>query len=243
MTNRRPIPIASPSARRTRAPSAWNVPATTSRPPSPTRLMIRSRSSAAARLVKVTARIRHGATSLTLDQVGDPVGQDPGLAGAGAGQDEQRTLGRRDGAGLLRVERADDLLLARLERRRAGGRVRRRGAGARVLGLGRRLAHPDRLVRDGARGLGQVGEDGPGGGRRGVVQRGVAGPAASGGTHRSIVGRATHPAVMGGQEAGLTWSGGGAAMETGSSHFEARRSAVMAVPFGAVSVASMPARW
>ena len=58
--------MASPSARSTRAQSEWNVPATTSRPPSPTRLMIRSRSSAAARFVNVTARIRHGATSLML---------------------------------------------------------------------------------------------------------------------------------------------------------------------------------
>ena len=58
------MPMASPSARRTRAQSEWNVPATTSRPPSPTRLMIRSRSSAAARFVNVTARIRHGGTSL-----------------------------------------------------------------------------------------------------------------------------------------------------------------------------------
>ena len=66
MTNRRPMPMASPSARRTRAASEWKVPATTSRPPSPTRLMIRSRSSDAARFVKVTARIRQGGTSLML---------------------------------------------------------------------------------------------------------------------------------------------------------------------------------
>jgi len=57
--------MASPSRRRTRAQSAWNVPAWTSRPPSPTRLMIRSRSSAAALFVNVTARIRKGGTPLT----------------------------------------------------------------------------------------------------------------------------------------------------------------------------------
>ena len=43
----------------------WNVPAITSRPPSPTRLMIRSRSSVAALFVNVTARMLHGATPLT----------------------------------------------------------------------------------------------------------------------------------------------------------------------------------
>ena len=135
--------MASPSARRTRAQSAWNVPARTSRPPSPTRLMIRSRSSAAARLVKVTARIRHGGDVLDADEVGDPVGQDAGLARAGPGQDEQRALGRRDGARLLRVERRDDLGGARLapsclERGRVGG-----GDGRRRI-LGATLAGPSR---------------------------------------------------------------------------------------------------
>ena len=57
--------MASPSRRRTRAHRAWKVPASTSSPGSPTRPMIRSRSSAAARLVNVTARIRRGATALT----------------------------------------------------------------------------------------------------------------------------------------------------------------------------------
>ena len=47
--------------------------------------------------------------ALDPDQVGDPVGQDPRLAGARAGQDEQRTLGGRDRASLLRIERLDDL--------------------------------------------------------------------------------------------------------------------------------------
>ena len=65
MTKRRPIPIASPSRRRTRAQSAWKVPACTSRPGSPTSEMIRSRSSPAARLVNVTARICHGRTPVT----------------------------------------------------------------------------------------------------------------------------------------------------------------------------------
>ena len=57
--------MASPSRRRTRAHSAWNVPASTSLPASPVRWAIRSRSSPAARLVNVTARIRCGRTALT----------------------------------------------------------------------------------------------------------------------------------------------------------------------------------
>ena len=38
------------------------------------------------------------------------MGQDAGLAGARAGEDQERAVGRGDGAGLLRVEAADDLL-------------------------------------------------------------------------------------------------------------------------------------
>ena len=50
-----------PSRRRTRAQRAWNVPMATWRPASPTRARIRSRISAAALLVNVTARICQGA--------------------------------------------------------------------------------------------------------------------------------------------------------------------------------------
>ena len=57
--------MAMPSRRSTRAHSAWNVPMATSRPPSPTSARIRSRISAAALLVNVTARICHGLTPLT----------------------------------------------------------------------------------------------------------------------------------------------------------------------------------
>ena len=146
MTNRRSTPIASPSWRRTRAHSAWKVPAWTSRPPSPTRLMIRSRSSAAARLVNVTARIRHGATPLTPDEVRDPMGQDARLARAGAGEDQQRAVGRRDRPGLLRVERADDLLgtgRSPRPRRRPGRAAGRRRPGPRRV-RARRAARPAR---------------------------------------------------------------------------------------------------
>ena len=74
------------------------------------------------------------------DEIGDPVGQDAGLARPGAGQDEQRALGRRDGASLLRVEGLDDLGGPRL----AGGgdrlRVRRRDRDSRVRGRRHRAA-------------------------------------------------------------------------------------------------------
>ena len=187
---------------------------------------------------------------LDADQVRDPVGQDARLARPRASQDEQRTLGGRHGPGLLRVERPDDLLLPGLDRRGPSDRIGRLRLSGRVLRVGRCVAHPGGLVGDRHRCRRQVGEDGPGCGRRGVVERGVAGPAASVGTHPAIVGRAAHPTLMGtgrrpasGQEAGFTWSAGGAAIETGSSHFEAVRSALIEVASGAVSVAAMPARW
>src|SRR4029079_49037 len=48
------------------------------------------------------------------DQVRDAVGEDAGLAAAGAGQDQQRALGCRDGPCLLGVEALDDLVSATL---------------------------------------------------------------------------------------------------------------------------------
>ena len=57
--------MASPSRRSTRALRLWNVPASTSVPASPASPTIRSRSSPAARFVKVTARIRRGFTPFT----------------------------------------------------------------------------------------------------------------------------------------------------------------------------------
>ena len=68
---------------------------------------------------------------LDADEVGDPVGQDAGLAGAGAGEDQQRAFRSRHGPCLLRVERPDDLLLARgADRGGQGGRIGRRVGGA-----------------------------------------------------------------------------------------------------------------
>ena len=61
--------------------------------------------------------------ALDADEVGDPMGQDARLAAAGAGQDQQRPLGRRDGPRLLRVEPGDDPLGERCRGGRGHGRV------------------------------------------------------------------------------------------------------------------------
>ena len=91
------------------------------------------------------------------DEVRDPVGEDPGLARSGAGEDQQRALGGRDGPCLLGIEGLDDLvgplLAARRDHRRVGGRDR----DGWVVAETRRVAHPGRfLERD--RGLIEVGE-------------------------------------------------------------------------------------
>ena len=166
---------------------------------------------------------------LDADQVGDPMGQHARLARAGAGQDQQRALGGRDRAGLLGVERADDLLLAGPAGRGSSLRVGRRRRGCRVLAGDRRVAHPGRLLGRRRGRLGEVGEDRPGRARRRLgrgVERRIAGSASSG-THPVIVGRPAHPAMSRGgrsgrcralgrpYEAGLTWSGDGAVTVTG----------------------------
>ena len=55
------------------------------------------------------------------DQVRDPPGQHPGLAGAGSGHDQHRTAGVHDGLALRRVEAGEQLLLADLAARRSAG--------------------------------------------------------------------------------------------------------------------------
>ncbi len=100
--------MAAPSRRRTRAHSEWKVPMATSRAWSPTRARMRARISAAALLVNVTARICHGLHALDADQVRDAVSQHARLARARAGQDQQRPIGRRDGASLLGIQSRHD---------------------------------------------------------------------------------------------------------------------------------------
>ena len=48
--------------------------------------------------------------ALDADEVRDAVGEDARLAAAGAGEDEERAIGRRDGPRLLRIQVPDDLL-------------------------------------------------------------------------------------------------------------------------------------
>ena len=178
--------------------------------------------------------------ALDADEVGDPMGQDARLARAGAGEDQERALGRRDGARLLRVEGPDDLLgalrAARGDGRRIGGRdgrgrVARRGPGASRSQAGSSGA-PRRPRRASAKAVptasaaaaaasSSVGS--PVRRRRvGLTRhcrwRGLRG---SGDRPGAAVGGpvATAVALSAGQDA-LTWSAGGAVIVTGSSHFE-----------------------
>ena len=67
-----------------------------------------------AQLARGTVGERHGEDRprpdvLDADQVGDPVGQHPRLAGSGAGEDQERALGRGHGALLLGIQATGDL--------------------------------------------------------------------------------------------------------------------------------------
>ena len=97
------------------------------------------------------------------------------------------------------------------------------GAGwsGRILAGERDVAQPVGLLRAGRRvRFGDVGEAGAGLGR-GLVKGGVAAAATGGGTHLRILGGGPYPGRRSRtQFAGATWSGGGAVIETASSHFE-----------------------
>ena len=179
------------------------------------------------------------------------MGEDAGLAGAGAGEDEDGAVGGRDGAGLLGVEASQDLALARdgLGLRPAAGRV---GVRAR-LGVAelraRGLAEPGRLL--GRRRVRQLDEGGPGRLRR-RLERGLRdafrrrggarlraewdSPAhCRSGPHRGITagppgigrparrGRAGRIVRAGATALYWTSSAGGAEMSSDSSHFEKLR--------------------
>ena len=75
---------------------------------SPSRSASRSRISPAALLVKVTARTCQGASPAPRHQAGDAVDDDPGLAGAGAGQHQQRPVAVQDRLALGVVQRVED---------------------------------------------------------------------------------------------------------------------------------------
>ena len=115
------------SARRMRTQAEWKVDTHISRARLPTRSTTRCRISAAALLVKVIARIDPGCTSRCADQVGDPPGQHPGLARAGAGHHQHGAAGVQHGLALRRVEAGEQFLLA--DPPDAAG-ARRRPAGA-----------------------------------------------------------------------------------------------------------------
>ena len=90
--------------------------------------------------------------ALDPDEVGHPMGQDARLATARAGQDQQRPLGRRDGACLLRVEPRHDPLGQRCRGGRGRGRVdgglsRRVGLRQRRRTVGQELGLDGRLGR------------------------------------------------------------------------------------------------
>ena len=85
-------------SRSSRAHTEWKVAASTPRARcSPSRSASRSRSSPAARTLNVTARISRGRRRAGGEQVRDAVGERAGLAGAGAGDDQQRAGAVADG--------------------------------------------------------------------------------------------------------------------------------------------------
>ena len=130
------------------------------------------------------------------DEVRDPVGQHAGLARAGAGEDQQRSLGRRDRARLLRVERPDDLLDPF---RAAGGDGRRIGGRDRDwTGRPRVPARPaSRRAPPGGAGASSSAAKAVPTALGGLVGGGVGRASATGGTHPAIVGGAACAAPEG----------------------------------------------
>ena len=92
------------SARRIRTQAEWNVETHITRARLPTSAATRSFISPAALLVKVIARTWPGLHVARRQQIGDAVGQHPGLARAGPGDDQQGRALVHDGRALLRVE-------------------------------------------------------------------------------------------------------------------------------------------
>ena len=148
---------------------------------------------------------------LDADQVRDAVGDDPGLAGAGSGEDQERAVRGGDGPGLLGVEVRDDLVgprgAAGLERGGHGLRVE--GWSRDQVGLRGRVTEPVRFLGDGGFAGGPRGrrirriapgrpEVEPGAldvGLRGARAAPPDGLAGGGGTHRPILGWVAHPGI------------------------------------------------
>ena len=91
----------------------------------PMRAPMRSFISRAALLVKVTARISPRPRPAGGEEMGEPGGQHPRLAGAGAGQHQHRAVGRLHGGALLGVQPVE------VARRTSGDGPRGNAAGAR----------------------------------------------------------------------------------------------------------------
>ena len=107
-----------------RPQAAWNVITQAARAGGPTRSSTRSRISAAALFVNVIARISGRLRADRGEQVRDAAREHARLAGARAGDHEQRPFGRQDGLPLGRIQ----VFEVRLRRRR-GHRSRIAGAG------------------------------------------------------------------------------------------------------------------
>ena len=150
------------------------------------------------------------------DEVGDAVGDDPRLARSGAGEDEERPLGRRDGAGLLGVEAGED---PRLQLRAVSGAGREAAVALRRPGV--RAGRAPRLVVEDRRfGEGRLGWVGAGrlaggrepgwrcGGRVGQGRFGLLEPG-RGGIHVAIVPAAASPPLHG-------WRSGAGTTATGA---------------------------
>ena len=87
-----------------RAHSAWKVPSHSPSTGRPRIAATRSRISRAALLVKVTASTWPGDGAAGQQDMGEARGQHPGLAGARAGEHQQRPVQRLDGGALLGVQ-------------------------------------------------------------------------------------------------------------------------------------------
>ena len=131
-------PSLSISLRRIRTQAEWKVETHMIRARRPTSASTRSFISAAALLVKVIARIEPGCALALGDQPGDAAGQHPGLAGAGAGDDEQRRALVDDRRALGLVEPVEQVVARRLARTLGLGLV---GAAEGLADDGEGVAH------------------------------------------------------------------------------------------------------
>ena len=136
-----------PSLRRIRTHIEWNVDTHMVRARGPTSRATRSFISPAALLVKVIARISYGDTSRSAMRYAIAVRQHAGLAGSGAGDDQQRAAAVLDRRALLRIQPVQQG--RRIDREAVLGRDNA-GAGGTARGRpGRgRTAHRRRVRRD-----------------------------------------------------------------------------------------------